>query len=78
MLYDHTDHLSGASVVTAAGGAVEQTLDYRPYGSVRVDQKAGSWSEQRKFAGHEFDGDTGLSYMEARYYNPESRKILEY
>jgi RHS repeat-associated protein len=24
---------------------------------------------QRKFAGHEFDADTGLSFMEARYYN---------
>ncbi len=44
-------------------------MDYYPYGDIRLDEKAGTFSEQRKFAGHEYDADTGLSYMNARYYN---------
>ncbi len=44
-------------------------MDYYPYGSPRLDEKAGSFNEKRKFAGHEYDGETGLSYMVARYYD---------
>lgn len=75
-LFDHTDHLSGASVVTADGGSVEETFDYHPYGSIRIDEKSGDWSQQRKYAGHEFDDASGLSFMEARYYNPETGRFL--
>ncbi len=44
-------------------------MDYYPFGSIRLDEKAGTFSEQRKFIGQEYDADTGLSYMNARYYN---------
>jgi RHS repeat-associated protein len=44
-------------------------MDYYPYGDIRLDEKAGSFSEQRKYAGHEYDADTQLSYMNARYYD---------
>ncbi len=44
-------------------------MDYYPYGDIRLDEKSGTFSEQRKYAGHEYDADTGLSYMNARYYN---------
>jgi RHS repeat-associated protein len=64
-----TDHLTGSNVVTNSTGALEELMDYYPYGGIRLDEKAGSFSEQRKFAGHELDVDTGLSYMNARYYD---------
>ncbi len=64
-----TDHLTGSNVVTNNSGAVEELMDYYPYGDIRLDEKAGTFSEQRKFAGHEYDANTGLSYMNARYYN---------
>jgi RHS repeat-associated protein len=51
-------------------------MDYYPFGSMRLDQKAGSFNEQKKFAGHEYDQDTGLSYMEARYYNGNIGKFV--
>ena len=49
-----------------SSGEVTQTLDYYPYGSQRI--ATGSFSEQRRFIGEEFDGDTEFSYLNARYY----------
>lgn len=66
---DHTDHLTGSNVITNSSGAMEQLLDYYPYGSIRLNEKAGTFDEQRKYAGHEYDVDTQLSYMNARYYD---------
>ena len=65
----HTDHLTGSSVVTNSGGTQEELMDYFPFGNVRLDQKAGSFGEKKQFAGSEFDADSGLNYMEARYYH---------
>lgn len=67
--YTSTDHLTGSNVVTASAGTQEELVDYYPFGSIRLDERAGSFSEQRKFTGQEYDADTGLSYMNARYYN---------
>ena len=51
-------------VITDANGAVVQTLDYYPYGVARIDAKVGGYAgEQRKFAGHEFDDQTGVLYL---------------
>lgn len=64
-----TDHLTGSNAVSTSAGALEELMDYYPYGFPRLDEKAGSFNEKRKFAGHEYDTDTGLSYMVARYYD---------
>jgi RHS repeat-associated protein len=55
--------------MTDSIGAVAETLDYFPYGSMRLDIKAGSFNEQRKYIGQEFDNATGLNYLNARYYH---------
>ncbi len=65
----HADHLTGSNVITNGPGTVEELMDYYPYGDIRLDEKASSFNEQRKFTGHEYDADTGLNYMDARYYN---------
>ncbi len=51
-------------------------MDYYPYGEIRLDEKVGTFSEQRKFAGHEYDADTSLSYMNARYYNGKMGRFV--
>jgi RHS repeat-associated protein len=66
MKYIHPDHLGGTNVVTDENGEMVQTLDYYPYGAQRIT--AGSYSEQRRFIGEEYDGDTEFSYLNARYY----------
>jgi len=71
-----TDHLTGSNVVTSSTGTQEELIDYYPFGSIRLDEKASSFSEQRKFTGQEYDVDTGLSYMNARYYDGEVGRFI--
>lgn len=72
----HTDHLTGSNVVTNTSGTQEELMDYFPFGTLRMDQKAGSFSEQRKYIGQEYDADTGLNYLNARYYQSVSGRFL--
>ena len=55
--------------------------DYFPYGSMRIDEKSSpqdstSSKEQRKYIGQEFDASTGLSYLNARYYDGNRGQFL--
>ena len=72
----HIDHLGGTNAITNADGTVVQTLDYYPYGSIRLDEKVGSFSERRKFIGQEYDIATALSYLNARYYEGSRGQFL--
>ncbi|HEX9504004.1 MAG TPA: DUF2341 domain-containing protein, partial [Patescibacteria group bacterium] len=74
--YIHTDHLTGSNIVTNSTNTKDEIEDYFPFGSIRFDQQPGSFSEQRKFTGHEYDVDTSLSYMDARYYDPVTGRFL--
>lgn len=72
----HTDHLGGTNVVSDANGTLEQTLSYYPFGSTRIDAKAGTFNERNKFTGHKFDDATGLYYMNARYQEPRIGRFV--
>ena len=65
--YIHPDHLGSTNVVTDQNDNLVQTLDYYPYGATRVSV-ATSTNEKRKFI-DQFSDDSGLSYLNARYYN---------
>jgi RHS repeat-associated protein len=54
-------------VITSASGTIEELIDYYPFGAIRFDEKASAFGEKKKFTGHTFDVDTGLSFMQARY-----------
>lgn len=69
IVYHHTDHLSGSNVETDANGNVIELLDYYPYGSVRLNEKSGTYENDYKFTGKELDEDTDLYYYGARYYD---------
>ena len=47
-------------------------MDYFPFGAIRLDEKSGTFDEQRKYIGQEYDKETGLDYLNARYYNPRA------
>ena len=55
---------------------MDEALDYYPYGGIRTDRRAGPFTERVKYAGHEFDVGTGLSYMGARYYDSSIGRFL--
>ena len=75
--YTHTDHLGGTNAVTDNRGNVVETLDYYPYGEVKLDEKAGNYNgSKRKYIGEEYDSVTGLSYLNARYYNGKEGRFL--
>jgi RHS repeat-associated protein len=60
------DHLGSVSVVTDATGAKVWETKYLPYGE-EIGTSAAS-NNSHRFTSHERDGDTGLDYMNARYY----------
>ena len=65
--YIHADHLGSTSAVSNSSGSVVESLDYYPYGAQRVS--SGSHTEQRQYIGEISDSDTGLDYLNARYYD---------
>ncbi len=65
----HADHLTGSNVITDSGQAVDELTDYYAFGTMRIDEQNGTHEEKRKFTGHEYDVDTGLTYANARYYD---------
>ena len=53
-------------------------MDYYPFGEIRKDTKPenSSFTEQRKYIGQEYDPDTGLNYLNARYYNATLARFI--
>jgi RHS repeat-associated protein len=76
IIFSHTDHLGGGNILTDATGNQVQTLDYYPFGSIRVDEEYQNFDETKKFTGHEFDDASGLYYAQARYYDAETGRFV--
>ena len=75
--YMHLDHLGGTSIVSDANGNLVEIMSYYPFGQVRIDEKQGGYvGEKRKFTGHEYDEQTSLYYMMARYQNPSVGRFV--
>lgn len=64
--YVHTDALGSPVAVTNAAGVVIERTDYEPYGSAIGKPNYSGIG----FTGHVQDGETGLTYMQQRYYDP--------
>ena len=74
--YIHPDHLGGTNITTNQSAAVVQTLDYYPYGAKRIDTTTSLADESREFIGQHFDEESDLSYLNARYYDPQRGQFL--
>lgn len=72
VVYYHTDALRSVAEVTNASGAVIERTHYAPHGQVLNR----SLRDGPGYAGHREDAATGLVYMQARYYDPESGRFL--
>ncbi len=69
--YLHTDGLGSPVAKTNAAGTVLNRSYYEPYGWTTTPAQAGPG-----FTGHVTDTETGLSYMQARYYDPYAGRFL--
>jgi YD repeat-containing protein len=65
----HPDHLGSTNAVTNASGTVVQTLDCYPYGATRISTKTGEAQTRQESASGNFADQSGLDYLNARYYN---------
>lgn len=69
--YIHTDGLGSPVARTDAAGQVISRTRYEPYGYV-----ASGAAPSIGFTGHVNDADTGLTYMQQRYYDPAVGRFL--
>lgn len=69
--YIHTDGLGSIVLVTDASRNVVERREYEPYGAVLTGIKDGP-----SYAGYVTDAQTGLSYMQQRYYDPFIGRML--
>jgi RHS repeat-associated protein len=56
-------------------GNLAQWLDYGPYGIVLASENTGTTTAARQYIG-QFSDASGLSYLNARYYNPTQGQFL--
>ncbi|MCX6718452.1 MAG: CHAP domain-containing protein [Candidatus Staskawiczbacteria bacterium] len=72
-----TDHQGSITNVLSIDNKPAETIDYFPFGQIRLDNTAtGQNPQQKKFLGQDFDSSTGLDYLNARYYNSSIAKFL--
>jgi RHS repeat-associated protein len=70
----HRDHLDSVRLVTDSAGTSNLSRLYRPYGATA--STSGTGRERRAFIGEEFDPETGLLYLNARYFDPVLGRFL--
>jgi RHS repeat-associated protein len=64
----HTDHLSSIAAGTLRSGHLESVSLYYPYGTLRQSARYTSDSQTKQYLGEDYDPETQLSYLNARYY----------
>jgi len=81
--YWHKDHLGSTSVVTNESGAVQERLDYEPFGKRRyangLTDSAGTLvaaTTDRGYTGHEMLEEVGLIHMNGRIYDPALSRFM--
>ena len=67
IFYASSDYIGSSNIFTNIANGISELLDYFPFGNIRIDE--GMHNDQRKYIGEEYDADTGLNYLNARYYN---------
>ena len=72
--YLHPDHLGSPVAATDAFGGIKWQEHYTPFGE-KWQQHAAN-DDQMGFTGHIADSATGLTYMQARYYDPVIGRFL--
>ncbi|MFK3872808.1 RHS repeat-associated core domain-containing protein [Pseudoalteromonas rhizosphaerae] len=63
--YLHADYLGSTAAESTTSGVVTSRMHYQPFGESIEAPK-----DDVSYTGHKFDTDLGLSYMQARYYDP--------
>lgn len=73
--YYHTDGLGSTRLLTNNSGVVTDTYSYDAFGAIY--SQTGSSTQSYKFTGEQFDPESGLVYLRARYYDPDIGRMLQ-
>ncbi|HVC41140.1 MAG TPA: FG-GAP-like repeat-containing protein [Candidatus Saccharimonadales bacterium] len=74
VLFYHADQLGSTRVLTDAAGTVEATYNYDAYGN--LTSSTGTVVNPFLYAGQYKDAESGLYYLQARYYDPTTSQFL--
>lgn len=72
--YLHHDQLGSTRLLTDAAGETTATFTYEPYGAMAG--QTGTATTPLGFAGQYTDSESGLQYLRARFYDPETAQFL--
>jgi RHS repeat-associated protein len=72
--YLHHDQLGSTRLLTGSGGATAAAQSFAPYGT--LEAKTGTATTPLGYAGQYTDGETGLQYLRARFYDPGTGQFL--
>ncbi|WP_017327099.1 RHS repeat-associated core domain-containing protein [Synechococcus sp. PCC 7336] len=75
VLFSLTDHLGTVRDLLAADGNVVNHLSYGSFGNI-TGQTNPNIEFRFAYTGREFDGETGLYYYRARYYDPSAGQFI--
>ena len=70
----HADRLGSIRLMTDANGSEVKEYAYQAFG--QTQSSSGAVSNERGYTGHITDGETGLIYMVARYYDAQLGRFL--
>ncbi|WP_165909505.1 RHS repeat-associated core domain-containing protein [Shinella sp. JR1-6] len=70
--YLHRDHLASVRQVTDAAGSLVEATGYAAYG----ERGNGAMQTQKGYIGERLDAETGLMYLNARYYDPAYGRFI--
>ena len=76
--YLHRDHLASVKVVSDQNGVPYRQSTYQPFGEINevVDQTF-TPEHDKSYIGERFDPETGLIYLNARYYDPVIGRFIQ-
>ena len=73
-LWLHHDELGSSRLVTSSAGSSVATYTFDAYGNLSA--VTGSATNPLRFAGQYFDGESGMYYLRARYYEPNLGQFI--
>ena len=73
-LFYHHDQIGSTRLLTNLAGTAVETVSFSPYGEPSVT--SGTAQTPLLFAGQYTDPETGLIYMRARWYDPQSGQFI--
>lgn len=75
-IYYSQNNIGSTTLLTNKTGSLQKRYLYKPFGETWIDDGQIDFDLKRRFTGQMFDEESGLYYMNARYYDPQIGTFL--